>query len=197
LKRHNRIIGVFGRIDSGKSTLIRGEKRLNIKSILSEFQQFIIWDYQKEYNIKEAEIFEDFNVYIDALKLAIKTKRKIKFILRFPYPIQVFEKVCKSLYYVTDCLFLIEEIDIVMNSKKVSPIFEELIHSSAHRGISLIYTTRRPALIPRLLTGQTKEIYVFRFTEPIDLDYFKNLLRINIDDIRFLNEHECFHNSNL
>jgi hypothetical protein len=90
-------------------------------------------------------------------------------------------------------IYAIDEIDRFTSANFAPPGLDYLINQGRHVQVSLVCTSRRPAQIPRELTSQAHLFYVFKNTEPGDLDYLKPYLgreaidRLpTLDDYRFV-----------
>lgn len=92
---------------------------------------------------------------------------------------------------VENTTIVVEEVDLYCSPVWEPPGFSDCIRRGRHKGVSIITTSRRPAEVSRLLTSQADEFYIFRFSEPRDLQYFSQTFGPDIiDEIRNLQEHE-------
>lgn len=73
-------------------------------------------------------------------------------------------------------IYAIDEVDRFTNANYAPPGLDYLINQGRHVQVSLVCTSRRPAQIPRELTSQAHQFYVFKNTEPGDLDYLRPYL---------------------
>lgn len=73
-------------------------------------------------------------------------------------------------------IYAIDEVDRFTNANYAPPGLDYLINQGRHVQVSLVCTSRRPAQIPRELTSQAHLFFVFKNTEPGDLDYLKSYL---------------------
>jgi hypothetical protein len=87
-----------------------------------------------------------------------------------------FAAVCKLVYAAGDMAFVVEEVDIFFRGGVTCPEFRHIIQRGRHEGIELVGVTQRPRGFGRLFTSQAERFYVFRATEPVDLDYFRDRL---------------------
>ncbi len=68
---------------------------------------------------------------------------------------------------------VMDEADLFAPSRGLSRPMREAIARGRHWCLSIIYASRRPAEVNRLLTSQTTRFIVFRTREPGDLRYLK------------------------
>jgi hypothetical protein len=73
-------------------------------------------------------------------------------------------------------IYAVDEIDRVSDANWAPPGLAYLINQGRHVQVSLAASSRRPAHIPRELTSQAHEFYIFRNTEPRDLAYLAEYL---------------------
>ncbi len=90
-----------------------------------------------------------------------------------------FDRVCRLVYLVSDCTFVAEEIQSYLTSR----IFEtkdryqaikSLLTDGRTRGIRAYWVTQRPFGIPRHVTSEARDAYLFRLQEPADKDYVQD-----------------------
>jgi hypothetical protein len=182
---------IFGRTGTGKSTLIKGDSKLGIVSLLNSYQNYVIWDYQGEYLKGFGDVYTDFNTFVDGIKYCIKNNKTIKKVVYLDTGL--FDKVCAVMHHVKDCVFVVEEVDTVTTPTYAPPNFSNLNRSGRHWDLSLICLSQRPRKVYRNLTSQADKIIVFSIIEPGDIVYLKDYAGINPEDIQILNlsKHDC------
>lgn len=84
----------------------------------------------------------------------------------------LFSLVCINGIIFGDYTIVIDELEWYHSN----PYLEKIIHYGRHFNISIIGNTRRYTDIPRLLTSQADEIYIFQTSEPRDLMYIKDYI---------------------
>jgi hypothetical protein len=84
-----------------------------------------------------------------------------------------FPKVCRLVKACKNMSFVVEESDLFFKSGTCCRELRKLIFQGRHYGVNLYAVTQRPFGIGRGLTSQTKEFYIFRSNEPVDIKYFK------------------------
>lgn len=170
--QNNKIV-IFGKSGSGKSYLT---KKL-IKKVSN--RHLVIWDYVQEY--KKGIIFYDYGLFINYLTECITEGKRAFVTLRMRK--SFFPLVCQAVLELENVLFVIEEVDTVTSAKSVPEEFEDILRFGRHKNIHVIALSKRPADVPRLLTSQASEIYVFKTTEPRDLLYIKTYADIDSKEI--------------
>lgn len=179
----NEVIVIFGKRGSGKTTLakklILGRKRLFIFDTLREYKVGLV-----TYDIIQAiEFLTEHQDRIFRLSFSPETNDKI-----------AFDHSCKLIYALEDLTFLIEEVDNYCSAQNVSEVFSKIIRYGRHKNISLITTSRRTAEVPRLLTSQATDFYIFSHHEPRDIDYFSHLFSPNVaEKVRQLKKLQYIH----
>lgn len=91
-------------------------------------------------------------------------------------------------------IYAIDEIDRVSTASWAPPGLSYLINQGRHVRVSLAASSRRPAHIPRELTSQAHEFYIFKNTEPRDLAYLAEYLGSEAtDQLRMLAPYVYLH----
>lgn len=161
---------VFGKRGSGKSVLA--------KSLIRYQNRYLIYDTLGEYTdgvtISDLDTLRRFwlKVY----------QRNFRIVYQPLDPDAEFDAVCELVWECQDMTFLVEEIDQYCQLHRMSPEMKNIVQRGRHRHIELIGVTQRPANIDRLLTSQTKEMYILSMTEPRDIAYFKDAIGGNIEE---------------
>lgn len=172
---------IFGKRGSGKTTLARG--------LLDEAPRAFICDPFDEYLLPDTEKFYS----IAALARRMKENLGAKAFRYCFYPVDIrdSDKLLLLAHAVRYCTVVLEEIDLLCSPNFIPLHLSESIRRGRHYGVDLIAVSRRPAEVSRLLTSQASRFYIFRFSEPRDLEYFaatfgdETAIRI-----RALKEHE-------
>lgn len=87
-----------------------------------------------------------------------------------------FDRVCRLVYACGDCVFIAEEIASYLSSRIFASVgryqgIKNLLTAGRTRGVTCYWLTQRPFGIPREVTSEARDAYVFRLQEPADLDY--------------------------
>ena len=162
----NNIIGVLGRKGGGKSHLV--------KHWLSQelFGRYIILDSQNEYKQFGVEIYG-----VETLRSYILQNGTTNF--KICYKIQTTQEQ-EELFYLLNNInsytLIAEEINLFCNPYQIDESLRNFISFGRHKERSIVYLTRRPAEINRILTSQSDLIIVSgSFHDSADLKYFNNL----------------------
>jgi len=106
---------------------------------------------------------------------------------------RLFMKVCDYLKYLPDTLFVVEEINFFATAQNSPQAFEDLLRYGRHYDLDLIITTQRPHRIPVSVTGLATMINFFKITHPIDLDFIRRFISVEIaEKIKELKELQYF-----
>ena len=106
---------------------------------------------------------------------------------------EFFDKVCELLYQYENFIFIIDEVDQYCGPSFCSTGFKRLINYGRHQSIEIICTARSPAEIPKMLIGQTTDLYFFRIMEPNHLKYISGIYDGDVNDIKELPDHKHIH----
>lgn len=178
----NKIIVTFGKKGSGKTTLTKSlVNRIGGKTIiLSPVDSFNLP------HVKPVEIWrvKDIPGYMDN-----QTSGQV-LMIRIPDQ-EAVDCICAyAIYLGMPVTIVIDEVDLYAKSKELLHI----IHYGRHFGINLLTNTRRYADVPRLLTSQADDIYIFRTTEPRDIEYIRQTAGKQVaNEIQQLKQYEYIH----
>ena len=154
-ERENRIVGLIGVKGAGKTQkakqFFRRRDRVVVLDPLAEYQGGFVVSGQ-----------------VETLDYLCGTNR-FRVIYR-PLEEADFRFVCKTVWKAQDCLFIAEELGRYCDPQSIPDEFDEIVTRGRHRRIDLVYTVQRYSIIHRNVTAMTDEWYIFRQTEPVDLD---------------------------
>jgi hypothetical protein len=89
-------------------------------------------------------------------------------------------------------IYAVDEIDRFTTAQYMPAGLDYLVNQGRHVQVSLMCTSRRPAQIPRELTSQAHRFFVFRMTEPADLDYLQKYIgAAATETVRNLADYAC------
>jgi AAA+ ATPase superfamily predicted ATPase len=179
----NQISLIFGRKGSGKTTLAM---RLISES---ERPHLFISDFLSEYGHLGVIVTSPGEL----LKSMTRTDKATYVCQRFSE--SEFNQLCEIVYTVGNCLFVIEEVDMVCSPMKISKPFAGLIRYGRHENVDIVAISRRPFDVNRLLTSQADVVYSYRFAEPRDIDYLKALTGCNAEDVTNLEKYHYYEKS--
>jgi len=167
----NEVIVIFGKRGSGKTTLAKklllGRKRLFIFDTLREYKVGLVTD--DIHRASEFLLEHEHSIFRISYSPEIEDKR-------------AFNYVCELIYTLKNVTFLIEEVDNYCSALMIPETFSKIIRYGRHQDISIIATSRRTAEVPRLLTSQATDFFIFSHHEPRDLDYFSHLFNPGISE---------------
>lgn len=90
-----------------------------------------------------------------------------------------------------DCAVAFDEITEYCSAGHAPKAFSRLVRRGRHRGIDVFYTSLRFAETPRTLTAQTDRFFLFRQSEPSDLEGIAKRFGPEVDGmVQQLGEHE-------
>lgn len=159
----NRIICIFGRKGSGKTTLAR--------AMIKREPRYIIADSLNEYDAPMTAT--------DERELADHVRAKLQGKLRLCVKVgndAMFDAACDAAKIAGSekpVLLVVEEADLRCSPAYVTASLDRLIRYGRHWGVSILAVARRPAEITRHLTAQADTVIAFRSVEPRDLDFFR------------------------
>ena len=87
----------------------------------------------------------------------------------------------------------IDEIDMFCNPYGTTESMKHLLARGRHYNIDLIWTTRRPQEVSKLLLSQTDEFYLFQMHHPADVKYFQEFMPIDRESLLGLNVGQSLH----
>lgn len=87
------------------------------------------------------------------------------------FDIEEFDRVAKLAYACGGLTFVCEELMTYTTERNIGQGFKRLLVAGRTRGINCYMLTQRPYKIPREVTSQAREAFIFATHEPTDLDY--------------------------
>ncbi len=175
---------VIGKRGSGKSVLvkhmIRDERRLVIYDIMSEYTEAVTFDYTE----RDRLAYFWRGLYRQGFRIAYRPLR----------PKDEIDWLAHAVFTLGDLTFVVEEIDAVCTPFDMSEWMQAIIQRGRHMNIEMIGVTPAPFGIHRDLTRQAKDIFIFRTSEPRDIQYLRRLLGETIEaKIAALEQYEFVH----
>jgi hypothetical protein len=167
-----RNILVCGRTGSGKSYLV--------KHLLADADRLIVYGPKREecdypgvyFDGMELHGFEQFALWWNHCR---ETCGRFRIVYRPKdlFDILEFDKVAKLAYACGGVTFVCEELMTYTTERNIEQGFKRLLVAGRTRGINCYMLTQRPFKIPREVTSQAREAFIFATHEPTDLDYVK------------------------
>lgn len=159
----NEIIGIVGRKGSGKSrlfgALMFGESRIMVFDPMSDHT----WCPN---SIHSQERLHDF-----LFKHSLDGRKSFagRFIPQGD-PREEFEPFGEMVYNRGYLTLGVEEVGLISQPNFLPASFDKIVRLGRHKCINLIWTAQRIAEVSKRLTSATDRFYIFRHTEPRDLD---------------------------
>jgi hypothetical protein len=90
-----------------------------------------------------------------------------------------FDGICRLVYACGDCVFVAEEIASYLSSRIFQTVgryqaIKNLLTAGRTRGVTCWWVTQRCFGIPREVTSESRDAYLFKLQEPADLDYVQD-----------------------
>jgi len=167
------IITVLGQSGSGKSSWI--EKHL------PKEPRYILWDTLGEYR-GDMRVDEPADLY----KLVVKNHNQF-FGVVFAYSgqdeLETFDWTVRLCMAAQNLTFICDEVDQYATPNDIPDSLRVMLKRGRHLNINMIFASRRPAEINRLITAQTRRFILFRTTEPSDIRFLKSVVGPVADDL--------------
>ena len=175
---------VMGKRGSGKSELtkflIRNVNRLVVYDIMSEYADGVTFDDTEKGQLAEfwRQLYkQDFRIVYRPMQ----AKEEI-------------EWIADAVFALGNLTFVVEEIDSICTPFDMALPMQAIIQRGRHKNIEMIGVTPAPFGIHRDLTRQAKDIFVFKTTEPRDVQYLQRLLGARIEQkLAALGQYEFIH----
>jgi len=176
---------VMGKRGSGKSELtkylIRNVNRLVVYDIMSEYVEGVTFD--------DTEIDQLVDFWRQVYYM-----RDFRIIYRPMQPKEEINWIAEAVFALGDLTFVVEEIDSIYTPFDIPLPMQAIIQRGRHKNVEMIGVTPAPFGIHRDLTRQAKDIFIFRTTEPRDVQYLQRLLGSRIEHkLAALEQYEFIH----
>ncbi|KKL55885.1 hypothetical protein LCGC14_2250930 [marine sediment metagenome] len=184
------IVGIFGKTGMGKSTalkeLIRRAPRVVVLDPLGKLGHLGVCveslDEFKGY--WRAQFTGGWKIILQPARLADTPEVVALKAARKPGPVILRAQFAPYLELAGDVakrgcppfLVAVDEVDAFGSAFAADPAVRGVADYGRNFGISLAFAARRPACVDRTLTSQCSTLYVFRITEPRDLEYFGDVI---------------------
>ena len=174
-----RNILVCGRTGTGKSYLL--------KQLTRDADRLIVYGPKREEH-------DWSGVYFDGMEPqglkgfawwfyhTVNTCRRFRIVYRPAdlFDIHEFDVVANLVYACGNVVFVCEELMTYTTERNIEQGFKRLLVAGRTRGITCYMVTQRPFKIPREVTSQAREAYIFATHEPTDLDYCRQTFGIEL-----------------
>ncbi|MBT9131216.1 MAG: hypothetical protein DDT42_01737 [candidate division WS2 bacterium] len=155
-------IVIFGRKGQGKTTLA--------KNLLKKATRLIIIDPMAQCS-GEGEPISSLDSFLTEI-----TKPQFRIVYTSTELDYEIEKLLKMIFTIGNCWLLIDEIDFFCSPAYISEDLQKIVKYGRIRRINLVFTSRRPFEVHRLVTSQASDFYVFNIIEPRDIEYLNKIL---------------------
>lgn len=104
-----------------------------------------------------------------------------------------FNRLCGLVYSCSDCTFICEECSAYLTTRIFATVgryqaIRNLLTAGRTRGVTCYWVTQRCFGVPREVTSEARDAYLFRLQEPADLDYvqerFGIAARLKLDQLQ-------------
>jgi len=175
---------VMGKRGSGKSVLV--------KYLIRNVNRLVIYDIMSEY--VEGVTFDETELCQLGLFWGQVYKQGFRLIYRPMIPKTEIEWIAEAVFALGDLTFVVEEIDSICTPFDIPLPMQAIIQRGRHKNVEMIGVTPAPFGIHRDLTRQAKDIFIFKTTEPRDVQYLQRLLGSRIEHkLAALEQYEFIH----
>lgn len=167
-------IFVAGQTGSGKTELVKRQ--------IASCDRLIVYQPKREDLGYPGVYFDalgmEYDRFLQWWDWANERCRRFRIVYRpaYAYNADECDRICRLAYLCTDCVIVLEEIQRYLTSR----IFEtkdrymgikNLLVAGRTRGVTAYWVTQRPFGIPRHVTSEARDAYLFTLQEPADKDY--------------------------
>ena len=174
-----RNIFVCGRTGSGKTWLLQ-------RRLLADVHRLVVYLPKREESGYAGVYFDAFagehREFFGAWFEAYKAGRRYRLIYRpdDPFDGGSFDRLCMGVYHAGACTFVAEDLAGYVNERAVPGAgFKTLLTAGRTRGVTTYLVTQRPYRIPREVTSQAREAFLFATHEPNDVAYIKEAFGVD------------------
>lgn len=165
-KPSTEVVTVLGQRGSGKTSWV--------KSRLSFFPRFVLWDTLSEY--EGYPIATNLNELYGELSKNEQGPVQVVYRSLSENDVDDLNIMCQMVMALGDCVLIVEEVDTYATPSVIPYDLKRLLKIGRHYGISMIFVSRRPAEINRLITSQSQRFVCFRIIEPNDIRYLRSII---------------------
>lgn len=105
-------------------------------------------------------------------------------------PAEQWPWICRIAETVGNLCLVCEEVHLFAPASRMDPQFYRLVTLGRHSNVTMLCVSQRPATVNRTLTSQASRIIVYRFHEPRDVKYFREMIGADADRIPHLPDFE-------
>lgn len=180
-------IFAMGRSGCGKSYLA--------KRIQEKYPRKIIFDTLYEYDTKGADVAENFISFCEKLKKINKEKTK-NFTLIYRLDLDSddntaeLDEALKLIYYLGDCLVVIEEVQIFATSHNLPKWLKNMVLTGRHQKIGVLFTSQRMGEINKTVLSQCSHLFIGNMVEQNDQRYISGFIGDDVSELAGLEDRE-------
>ncbi|MDD3444193.1 MAG: hypothetical protein PHS60_02180 [Zavarzinia sp.] len=188
-----RNIFVCGRTGSGKSYLVKRAIR-DAGRLLVYLPKREDADYPGVYfDVRSGEAVDFWNTWMEVNRQG----RSYRLVYRpaDPFEAIAFDRLCMGVYYAGDLTFVAEDLAGYVNERaNLGAGFKTLLTAGRTRNVTCWLLTQRPYRIPREVTSQAREAFLFAAHEPNDVAYLKEAFGVEAAErLAGLGQYEYVH----
>ena len=161
----DRLLAIFGQIGCGKTTVI---KKIFETGIIQKLNKKVIFLSGAKIDFLKF----DYSIYHhnDIAEKLGKLKNGQAALVNIVNP-DILELVLGISMVLENVLLVIDDFEGYLTDKKNPQIIIFFCTYCRHRKVSLIYTSRRPQVLPTIINANTLMTIIFKVTEPNSLNY--------------------------
>jgi DNA helicase HerA-like ATPase len=146
------------------------------KMIQKAYPRKIIIDSTYEYTDQDGLIVYGFKDFASAIA-HVSDLDQYTIIFRFNHEEkndeEIFEEICRLVFYLGDTFFVIEEVHLHSSTHKMNHWLLKIATTGSHQGIGYLLTTQRPSLIHKTLLTQCDHVFIGSLIDQSDILYIK------------------------
>lgn len=163
---------VCGRRRSGKSAWV--------KRRIAGMRRVLVWDYTGEYG-REVSNMRAVGSRLDLIRILRRYKNaRVAF---FPRDPGHFDWFCRAALAWGNCTVVVEELASVTQPGKAPRAWGDVIRLSAHRQLTVIGITQRPAEIDKTIIGNASTIHYCPLARAQDVKYMADEMRLTVPEL--------------
>ena len=153
-----------------------------MKKEISSLPRFILWDTLGEYTgfpsvSDDYGLFQEVTPWLDGGGF-----HRVVYNCLADDELKALEFACRVASALKNVCLIIEEVDTYATPNVIPNELKRLLKVGRHYGVSMIFVSRRPAEINRLITAQTRRFVLFRTTEPNDTRYLSSVIGADLSE---------------
>ncbi|MDD3444130.1 MAG: hypothetical protein PHS60_01860, partial [Zavarzinia sp.] len=174
-----RNIFVCGRTGSGKTWLLQRQLLIGVRRLIVYLPKREEVGYAGIYfDAFNQERSDFYRAWLDAWSSG--GNHRLIYRPDDPFETATFDRICMGVYHAGDCTFVAEDLAGYVNERSgLGAGFKTLLTAGRTRGVTTYLVTQRPYRIPREVTSQAREAYLFATHEPNDVAYIREAFGVD------------------